>query len=172
LASAPEEHRPYGSGPKTISNICGLLIREIWRNVKMQSDTHTAPVSKKALWTGRIISVLPVLFLLVDGVMKLIKPAVVVEATVKLGYPETVILPLGIVLLACTVLYVIPRTSVLGAILLTGYLGGAVATHVRVGEGLFSIVFPIIFGVLVWGGLYLRDEQLRALIPLRKGEEA
>jgi hypothetical protein len=138
----------------------------------MQSDIHAAPVSKKALWTGRIISALPVLFLLVDGVMKLIKPAVVVEATVKLGYPETVILPLGIVLLACTVLYVIPRTSVLGAILLTGYLGGAVATHVRVGEGLFSIVFPIIFGVLIWGGLYLRDEQLRALIPLRKGEEA
>jgi DoxX-like protein len=138
----------------------------------MQSDTHTAPVSKKMLWTGRIISALPVLFLLMDGVMKLIKPAVVVEATVKLGYSERVIVPLGVVLLACTVLYVIPRTSVLGAILLTGYLGGAVATHVRVGEGLFSIVFPIIFGVLIWGGLYLRDKQLRALIPLRKGEEA
>jgi DoxX-like protein len=138
----------------------------------MQSDLQTAPISKKMLWTGRIISALPVLFLLVDGVMKLIKPAVVVEATVKLGYPETVILPLGIVLLACTVLYVIPRTATLGAILLTGYLGGAVATHVRVGEGMFSIVFPIIFGVLIWGGLYLRDKQLRALVPLRKGEVA
>jgi hypothetical protein len=137
----------------------------------MQSDTYSASSSKKTLWTGRIISALPVLFLLMDGVMKLAKPAVVVESTVKLGYPETVILPLGIVLLACTVLYVIPRTSALGAILLTGYLGGAVATHLRVGDGPFSIVFPIIFGVLIWGGLWLRDDRLRAFIPLRKGEE-
>ena len=132
----------------------------------MQSDGQN--VSKKMLWTGRIISALPVLFLLIDSTMKLVKPLMVVEATVKLGYPETVILPLGVVLLICTVLYVIPRTSVLGAILLTGYLGGAVATHVRVGESLFSIVFPIIFGVLIWGGLWLRDEPLRALIPLRR----
>ena len=134
----------------------------------MQSDTHTAPNSKKMLWAGRIVSALPVLFLLMDGVMKLIKPAPVVEATVGLGYPETVIVPLGLVLLICTVLYVIPRTSVLGAILLTGYLGGAVATHVRVRGGLFPIVFPIIFGVLIWGGLYLRDMRLCALIPLRR----
>ena len=133
----------------------------------MRSATQTAAVSKKMLWAGRIISALPVLFLLMDGVMKLVKPAVVVEATVRLGYSETVILPLGIVLLVCTVLYVIPRTSVLGAILLTGYLGGAVTTHVRVGEGLFSIFFPIILGVLLWGGLYLHDDRLRALIPLR-----
>ena len=133
----------------------------------MQSDTQIARVSKKALWAGRIMSALPALFLLMDGVMKLFKPEVVVKTTVQLGYPESVILPLGFVLLACAVLYLIPRTSVLGAILLTGYLGGAVATHVRVGEGLFSIVFPIIFGVLIWGGLYLRDERLRALIPLR-----
>lgn len=137
----------------------------------MQSDIHTAPVSKKMLWAGRIVSALPVLLLLMDGVMKLVRPAVVVETTVRLGYSETVIVPLGFVLLACTVLYTIPRTSVLGAILLTGYLGGAVATHVRVGEGLFPIVFPIIFGVLIWGGLFLRDTRLRALIPLRKGEE-
>jgi hypothetical protein len=106
-----------------------------------------------------------------DGVMKLFKPAVVVEGTVKLGYQETVIVPLGIVLLTCTVLYIIPRTSILGAILLTGYLGGAVATHVRVGEALFSISFPIILGVLIWGGLWLRDYRLRALVPLRKGKE-
>jgi hypothetical protein len=118
------------------------------------------------LWLGRIMSALPILFLLMDGVMKLIKPAVVVDATVQLGYRENVILPLGIVLLACTVLYAIPRTAVLGAILLTGYLGGAVATHVRMGEGVFPIVFPIIFGVLIWGGLFLRDQRLRALIPL------
>jgi ABC-type transport system involved in cytochrome c biogenesis permease component len=83
------------------------------------------------------------------------------------GYPESIILPLGIVLLACTVAYLIPRTSILGAILLTGYLGGAVATHVRAGDTLFSILFPIILGVLIWGGLYLRDARLPALIPLR-----
>ena len=134
----------------------------------MQSDTQPTPVSKKALWAGRIISALPVLFLLMDGVMKLIKPAAVVEATVKLGYPETVIVPLGFVLLACTVVYAIPGTSVLGAILLTGYLGGAVATHVRVGDPLFThVLFPVYLGVLIWGGLYLRDPRLRALIPMR-----
>jgi hypothetical protein len=132
-----------------------------------ESDTQTAPVSKKMLWAGRVMSGLPALFLLLDGIMKLVKPAPVVEATVRLGYPESVILGLGIVLLACTVLYLIPRTSILGAILLTGYLGGAVATHVRVGEGLFPVLFPVIMGVLVWGGQWLRDERLRALIPLR-----
>jgi hypothetical protein len=107
------------------------------------------------------------LFLLVDGAMKLIKPAPVVEATVKLGYPESVLTGLGIVVIVCTVLYLIPRTGVLGAILLTGYLGGAVATHVRAGEGWFSILFPVFFGALLWGGLYLREARLRALIPLR-----
>jgi hypothetical protein len=120
-------------------------------------------VSKGTLWTGRIISALPVLFLLMDGAMKLFKPAFVVEATVKLGYSESVIVPIGVVLIVCTILYLIPKTSVLGAILLTGYLGGAVATHVRTGESLFSIVFPVIFGVLLWLGLYLRDTRLRAL---------
>jgi DoxX-like family len=133
----------------------------------MQSNSQTAPVSKKMIWTGRIMSALPVLFLLMDGVMKLFKPRVVVEATVQLGYPESVILGLGIVLITCTVLYIIPPTSVLGAILLTGYLGGAVATHVRVGEGLFPVLFPVIVGLLIWGGLYLRDERVRALVPLR-----
>ena len=133
----------------------------------MESNIHL-PVSKGKLWGGRIMSWLPALFLLVDGVMKLFKPAVVVEATVKLGYPENTILPIGIVLTVCTILYLIPRTAVLGAILLTGYLGGAVATHVRVGEGLFSISFPIIFGVLLWGGLYLRDNRLRTLIPINQ----
>jgi hypothetical protein len=133
----------------------------------MQSAIETAPISKKSLWAGRILSALPILFLLMDGVMKLVKPAFVVEATVKLGYPESTILGIGIVLLACTVLYAIPRTSILGAILLTGYLGGAVATHVRAGEGPFPILFPVFFGVLVWGGLYFRDERLRSLIPLR-----
>jgi hypothetical protein len=132
------------------------------------SNTQTAPISKARLWTGRIISALPALFLLVDGVMKLFKPAPVVDATLQLGYPESTIIPMGIVLLACTILYLIPRTAVLGAILLTGYLGGAVATHVRVGEGWFSILFPVIFGILLWGGLYLRDDELPRLIPLRE----
>ena len=133
-----------------------------------KSDAQAVPLSKRTLWTGRIMSALPALFLFVDGVGKLVKPAPVVEATLQLGYPESVILGLGIVLLTCTVLYVIPRTAVLGAILLTGYLGGAIATHVRVGNPLFShILFPVYIAVLIWGGFYLRDERLRALIPLR-----
>ncbi|MGH8630096.1 MAG: DoxX family protein [Burkholderiales bacterium] len=134
----------------------------------MVADTQTAPVSKKALWAGRILSALPALFLLADSAGKFLQPAPVVEGTVKLGYPESVIVPLGIVLLACTALYLIPRTSVLGAILLTGYLGGAVATHVRVGDPLFThVLSPVYFGVLLWGGLYLREPRLRALVPLR-----
>ncbi len=124
-------------------------------------------ISKTNLWIGRIVSGLPALFLLVDGVMKLFKPPVVVEATVNLGYPESTIIPIGVVLIICTILYLIPATSVLGAILLTGYLGGAVATHVRAGESLFSIVFAVIFGILIWLGIYLRDPRLRALVPLR-----
>jgi hypothetical protein len=133
----------------------------------MQSATQDTAVSKKALWAGRIISVLLALFLLFDGGMKLVKPAFVVEATVQLGYPESVILGLGIVLIACTAIYLIPRTSILGAILLTGYLGGAIASHVRAGDPIFTILFAIVFGVLIWVGLYLRDDRLRALIPLR-----
>ena len=134
----------------------------------MQSDTQTATVSKKGLWAGRIVSPIPVLFLLVDGVAKLIKPAPVVEETVRLGYSESVISGLGILLLVCTILYAIPHTSVLGAILLTGYLGGAVASNLRVGNPLFShVLFPVYIGILLWGGLYLREDRLRMLIPLR-----
>jgi ABC-type transport system involved in cytochrome c biogenesis permease component len=133
------------------------------------SAAQSAPLSKGKLWTGRIMSGVPALFLFLDGVGKLVKPAPVVEGTIQLGYPESVLLGLGIVLLTCTVLYVIPRTAILGAILLTGYLGGAIATHVRVGSPLFShILFPVYVAVLIWGGLYLRDERLRALIPLRR----
>ncbi len=131
----------------------------------MQPAAQTAPVSKKKLWAGRILSALPVLMLLFSGVMKLMKPAPVVQGFAHFGYPESLALCIGILELACTVVYVIPRTSVLGAILLTGYLGGATATHVRIGEALFII--PVILGVLVWGGLFLRDDRLRALIPLR-----
>ena len=133
----------------------------------MRTNTQPAPVSKGLLWAGRIMSAMPALFLLVDGAMKLVKPEVVVKTTVELGYAEAVILPLGAVLLPCTILYLIPRTAVLGAILLTGYLGGAVATHVRVGQGPFESLFPVVFGALLWGGLVLRDERLRGLLPLR-----
>jgi len=133
----------------------------------MESNAQITRVSKKMLWTSYVISFLPALFLLLDGVMKMVKPAPVVEATVQLGYPESTIVGIGIVLLVCTVLYLIQRTSILGAILLTGYLGGAVATHVRVGDSLFTILFPVIFGGLMWGGLYLRDERLRSLVPMQ-----
>jgi hypothetical protein len=130
----------------------------------MQSDAQSAPVSKKVIWAGRIVSALPAMFLLLDGAMKLVKPAPVVVATVRLGYSESVILGLGIVLITCTVVYLVPRTSFLGAILLTGYLGGAIATHVRVGDPLFTVFFPIIVGVLIWAGLVLRDGRLRAVL--------
>jgi hypothetical protein len=133
----------------------------------MPLDTLSAPVSKRRLWAGWVMSALPALFLLVDGAMKLVKPEVIVKTTMDLGYAETVILPLGVVLLICTTLYLNPRTAVLGAILLTGYLGGAVATQVRAGQGLFEIVFPAVLGALLWGGLALRDDRLRTLIPLR-----
>jgi len=133
----------------------------------MHISSQTASVSRKKLWAGRIISALPILFLLIDGIMKLIKPLIVMTATVELGYRETVIVPLGVLLLTSTILYAVPRTSVLGAILLTGYLGGAVATNVRVGTPLFShVLFPVYLGVLIWLGLYLRDARLRALLPL------
>ena len=131
----------------------------------MQSATQTAPVSKKKLWAGRIISALPVLLLLFSGVMKLMKPAPLVQGFAQFGYPESLILKIGILEIFCTVVYMIPRTSVLGAILMTGYLGGATATNVRVGDP--SSFIPVLVGVLVWAGLYLRDDRLRALIPLR-----
>ena len=124
-------------------------------------------ISKTNIWVGRIVGGLAALFLLLDGVMKVAKPAFVVDATVKLGYPESSIIPLGVVLTASTILYLIPTTSVLGAILLTGYLGGAVATQLRAGVSLVWVFFPAVFGALLWLGLYLRDPHLRALVPLR-----
>jgi DoxX-like family len=132
----------------------------------MQAVMETVPVSKSQLWASRILSGLAAAFLLLDGVMKLVKPAPVVEGTLQLGYPESVILPLGVVLTICTLLYLAPGTTTLGAILLTGYLGGAVATHVRVGGGVFPILFPVLLGAVLWGGLYLRDGRLRALTPV------
>ena len=126
---------------------------------------------KKILWTGRVLSALSALFLLFDGAMKLVKPRPVVEATSRLGFPEGALTGIGLVLLAGTILYLIPRAAVLGAILLTGYLGGAVAIQVRAGSGVFETLFPAIVGALVWGGLFFQDVRLRALIPLRRRGE-
>ena len=137
----------------------------------IQANVPTVTTFSKGLWTGRILSGLVVLFLLVDAGYKLIRPlpAPAVEAFGKLGYPVEFAAGLGILLLSCVALYLIPRTSVLGAILLTGYLGGAVSSHVRVGDPWFShALFPVYIGLFIWGGLYLRDQRLRALIPLRQ----
>ena len=117
------------------------------------------------VWAGRVLSGLPVAFLIFDAALKLVHPAFVTEASAKIGWPDGVITPLGVVLLACVALYLVPRTAVLGAVLLTGYLGGAVATHLRVGDPLFShTLFPVYFGVMLWGGLYLRDARVRAAV--------
>ncbi len=124
---------------------------------------HT--VSKKAFWAGWVLTILPVAGLLMSAVMKFMKPPEVVEGFTKLGVPESLAFNLGILELACTIIYLIPRTAVLGAVLLTGYLGGAVATHVRIHDAFMS---PIIIGVLLWGGIFLREPRLRALIPLRQ----
>ncbi len=126
----------------------------------------SADISNGQIWAGRIISGTAVLFFLFDAVLKLLKPVEVVRATVEMGYKEHVIVPLGITLLVCTLLYIFPRTAFLGAILLTGYLGGAVASNVAKQKPLFNLIFPIVFGVMAWGGLWLRDRRLRRLIPL------
>ena len=137
----------------------------------LDRDVTSAPASpsptpsKTAKWTGRVISALPVLMLLMGSAMSLARTEVAVKGTIASGYPEKVMIPLGVTSLVCTLLYAFPRTAVLGAILLTGYLGGAVATHVRLSEPFFM---PILVGVLVWLGLFLRDPRLRALVPLRK----
>jgi len=141
----------------------------------MPADTQTALVSKKGLWAGRLMSGLVVAFLAIDVVIKFLRPAPapVVETFAHVGWPLSLAPVLGTILLVSTALYVIPKTSVLGAILLTGYLGGAVATHLRAGDPLFShVLFPTYLGVLLWGCLYLREDRLRALIPLRRSKVA
>jgi hypothetical protein len=120
------------------------------------------------LWAARIIGGIAVLFILMDGVMKIFSPPPVIEATVVLGWAENFILVLGILEVVCVLLYLIPATSVLGAILMTGYLSGAVATHVRISSPVFSIVFPIILAAMLWAALYLTDARVRALLPLRQ----
>jgi hypothetical protein len=131
----------------------------------IEATKQPATAGKAALWTGWFISALPALFLLMDAVMKLIKPEFVVEKTAELGWPESSIVPLGMVLASCTILYLIPRTAAVGAILLTGYLGGAIAAHVQHKDGLFPIVFCTVFGAILWSGLLLRDARLRSILP-------
>lgn len=132
----------------------------------MPSETQAGPISKAMLWTGRIMSALPALLTLLGAVMKIAKGAAVIEGFVKAGFAQNLIVPIGILEVVCVVVYVIPRTSVLGAILMTGLLGGATVTNLRIGDP--ALPLPVVFGMMVWGGLYLRDVRLRALIPLRR----
>jgi hypothetical protein len=121
------------------------------------------------LWTGRVLSGLAALFLLFDSTGKLLQVQPVIDGTQQLGYPRDIVFSLGVILLSCVVAYVIPRTSMLGAVLLTGYLGGAVATHVRVENPLFShVLFPVYVAAVLWGGLLMRDPRLGAFLPIRR----
>ena len=133
----------------------------------MQSLTQASSVSKGRLWTGRIISAVVVLFLLFDSITKVLKVRAVIEASAQLGYPVSAIVTIGIILLVCTVFYIIPQTAVLGTILLTGYLGGAVAANMRIGSAMFNAFFPIVFAALAWVGIFLREPRLGTVIPLR-----
>jgi DoxX-like family len=136
----------------------------------MPSDTKVEPVSKGQLWTGRIMSALPSLVIAFAAIMKLTKAPAVVEGVAKSGYPVSLIVPIGIIELSCLIVYLIPQTSVLGAILVSSFLGGATATCVRVGDPAWPM--PVLTGVLIWGGLFFREPRLRALIPLRSSRES
>ena len=134
----------------------------------MDQTSQSASPSKGSVWAGRILSALVILFLLFDSILKFFKPPVVVDAFAKLGLSMTLCIPIAVILLVCTLHYAIPQTSILGAILLTGYLGGAALTHLRVGDPLFShVLFPTYLGAFMWLGLYLRDARLRLLLPFR-----
>jgi len=129
----------------------------------------TNQTSKTKLWTSRIMSGIVILFMLLDSIFKFIQPEAVVKGTLELGYSEHHILTMGILGFISTILYAVPRTAILGAILLTGYWGGAVATHLRLDNPLFShILFTVYLGIFAWGGLWLRNEKLRNLIPMQK----
>jgi hypothetical protein len=137
----------------------------------MSTIAGTAAVSKPALLTGRVLSGLVIVFLLFDGAIKLVPWPIVTETMDRIGYgsSETLARSLGIITVACTVLYAIPPTSFVGAILLTGYLGGAMASHLRIGSPLFThTLFGFYLGLMVWGGLWLRDRRLRALLPFQR----
>ena len=134
----------------------------------MQVATQAGSLSNKSLWAGRIISGLVTAFMVFDGVNHLLKPAPVVEGFAKLGFPIRLAVPLGIIELVCVLFYVVPRTSILGAIFLTGYLGGAIAIQLPTGNPFFGeVLFPVYIAVFLWGGIYLRVERLRALVPFR-----
>jgi hypothetical protein len=136
----------------------------------MTPAANASPANATAqVWTGRVLSTLVILFLLMDAGMKLARLPIVIETNAQLGWPAEMALPLGVILLVCTLLYAYPRTAVLGAILLTAYLGGAVGAHVRVGSPLFShVLFGVYLGLFVWGGLWLRDAGVRALAPFKR----
>ena len=137
----------------------------------MPTIAESAPVSKPALWMGRVLSGLVIVFMLFDGAIKLVPWPVVTETMDRIGYgsSETLARTLGVITMACTLLYAIPPTSIVGAILLTGYLGGAMASHLRIGSPLLShTLFGLYLGLMVWGGLWLRDRNLRTLIPFRR----
>lgn len=134
----------------------------------MSTTVQAAATAKTTLWAGYIISALAILFLAFDSLIKVIQHIEAVRPTTELGYAANLVLPIGMIELVCLVLYAFPRTAVLGAILLTGHLGGAIATHLRAGSSWFQLLFPLIIGALVWGGLYLRDQRLRALVPVRR----
>jgi hypothetical protein len=137
----------------------------------MPVTPETATVSNSARWTGRVLSGLVIVFLLFDGAIKLVPWPIVTETMDKMGYgsSEAMARSLGIITIVCTLLYSVPPTSILGAILLTGYLGGAMASHVRIDSPLFThTLFGFYLGVMVWGGLWLRDPDLRRLIPFRR----
>jgi hypothetical protein len=133
----------------------------------MSLANQSNPASRASLWAGRILTALPLLLFAFSGLFGLLKPEAASQGAIHYGYPPGAMVRITIVELACALVYAIPRTSVLGAILLTGYLGGATATHVRVGEPFF---LPILVGVVIWLGIYLRDTRLRALVPLRESE--
>jgi len=133
----------------------------------MQAEIQPAAPAKTLLWTGRILSALAVLFILFDSVGHLLEPAPVVQAFAQLEFPLRLSICLGVIQLICVVFYIVPRTAVLGAVLMTGYLGGAVAIHMRVGNPVFECVFPIVIGIFFWAGLLMCDVQLRAFFPVR-----
>jgi uncharacterized membrane protein YphA (DoxX/SURF4 family) len=132
----------------------------------MDPHVESASNSKTLFWIGWVLSILPVLMLVMSGVMKVLQPPQAVEGFAHLGWPVKIAIVLAVLELGSTLLYLIPQTAVLGAILLTGYLGGAIATHVRIGEHT-STVIPVLMGIFIWLGLYFRDPRLRSLVPLR-----
>jgi DoxX-like protein len=177
LSRFPKRDRPtpyHGQGivnpsmvPRALhgaASISRFVVRPLDMETTLTPATTTRRPLDKTLWASRILAALVILLLLFDAAGKLLRLRPVVEGTVRVGYSEAVIVPLGIVLLVSTVLYAMPRTALLGAILLTGWLGGATATHVRIGEPFWM---PVLFGVVVWGCLYLRDERVRSLLPFR-----